>query len=81
MDLLAASRARFGAYLGVRPALKVVVLYSEMVAPLHNDPTPHPLSVAGISTSALERLLLSSKTESVRGDLSGGGYGGVFDLK
>ena len=46
-----------------------------------SSPPPPTLSVREISTSALERLVLPSETKSVRGGLSGGGYGGVFDFK
>ena len=67
-----------GGYLSVGRLQKVLVLSSYNWASPSDEP---PLSVTEISTSALESLVLSSETKSVRGGLSGGGYGGFFDLK
>ena len=52
-----------------------------IVRPLGPNPQPPPLRVLEISIPAIERLVLPSETKSVRGDLSGGGYGGVFNFK
>ena len=80
MDFLSTRGARLGTISESGRRRKYLFCRTE-TWPLPGARTPTPLSVAGISALALERRVLSCETESVRGGLSGGGYGGVFDFK